>query len=131
MSWRVAILGATGLVGRAMARLLDERAFPVSELRLLASERSASRTIEFRGRTLTVQPASAESFADLDLALFACTNDVAQQWSPVARAAGVRVVDNSSAFRYDDAVPLIVPEVNADRLPADAMLVANPNCSTI
>jgi aspartate-semialdehyde dehydrogenase len=114
-----------------MLRQLEERSFPVAELRLLASERSASRTIEFRGQALPVEAVSAAGFAGLDLALFACTNDVAKVWSPVARAAGVRVVDNSSAFRYDDDVPLIVPEVNGDRIPAQATLVANPNCSTI
>jgi aspartate-semialdehyde dehydrogenase len=131
MSLSVIVLGATGLVGRTMLRILEERAFPVGELRLLASERGGSRTLEFHGRSQAVEPVTAAAFAGADLALFACANPVSRRWAPVARAAGVSVVDNSSAFRYDDGVPLVVPEVNGPLLAARPPLVANPNCSTI
>jgi len=131
MNPRVAVLGATGLVGRTTLRILEERRFELSELRPLASERSADRTLPFAGDELAVRPVSDEAFAGIDLAIFACANDVSRRWAPVARAAGARVVDNSSAFRYDDAVPLVVPEVNGERLDDGPALVANPNCSTI
>jgi aspartate-semialdehyde dehydrogenase len=131
MSLSVIVLGATGLVGRTMLRILEERAFPVGELRLLASERGASRTLDFRGRGHAVAPVTPGAFEGADLALFACANAVSQRWTPVALAAGVTVVDNSSAFRYEDGVPLVVPEVNGPLLAARPPLVANPNCSTI
>jgi len=131
MSGRVVVLGATGLVGRTVLRLLEERDFPVRELRLLAGPSTESRTIPFRDLPVPVVPASSEGFAGAELALFACKNPISQQWAPVARKAGVRVVDNSSAFRYDADVPLVVPEVNGELLDARPDLVANPNCSTI
>jgi aspartate-semialdehyde dehydrogenase len=131
MSRRVAVLGATGLVGRAMLRQLEERSFPVGDLRLLASERSASRTLEFDGRSLPVHPVAPDAFAGIDIALFACGNAVSQQWAAAAQERGVRVVDNSSAFRYQDGVPLVVPEINGALLARRPSLVANPNCSTI
>ena len=131
MSTSVIVLGATGLVGRTMLRVLEERDFPVGELRLLASDRSAGLSLGFRGRMVGVAPVRAESFAGADLAFFACKNPLALQWAPNARAAGVTVVDNSSAFRYEDGVPLVVPEVNGHLLNDHPPLVANPNCSTI
>ncbi len=131
MSLSVIVLGATGLVGRTMLRILEERAFPIGDLRLLASERGDARTLACGGRDHAVEPVTADAFAGADLALFACANAVSQQWAPVARAAGVTVVDNSSAFRYDDGVPLVVPEVNGRMLEGHPPLVANPNCSTI
>jgi aspartate-semialdehyde dehydrogenase len=131
MSLSVIVLGATGLVGRTMLQVLAERSIPVGELKALASDRSASRTVEFAGQSVPVEPVSDAAFEGVDLALFACANAVSQQWAPVARAAGVTVVDNSSAFRYDDHVPLVVPEVNGALLESHPMLVANPNCSTI
>lgn len=131
MSSSVIVLGATGLVGRTVLRILEERDLPVRELRLLASERGAARSLAFRGASVAVEPVSAAAFTGADLALFACSNDVSRQWAPVARAAGVTVVDNSSAFRYDDQVPLVVPEVNGTLLATHPSLVANPNCSTI
>ena len=131
MSVSVIVLGATGLVGRTMLRILEERDLPVRDLRLLASERGSARSLTFRGATIAVEPVSAAAFAGAELALFACSNEVSRQWAPVARAAGVTVVDNSSAFRYDDGVPLVVPEVNGALLAAHPQLVANPNCSTI
>jgi len=131
MTPRIAVLGATGLVGRAMLALLEAREFPTQAPLLLARDRPEGRTVPFRGRELPVLAVTEERFRYLDLALFACGNAVSQQWAPVARAAGVSVVDNSSAFRYDDAVPLVVPELNGALLDARPTLVANPNCSTI
>ncbi|TMQ73813.1 MAG: aspartate-semialdehyde dehydrogenase [Candidatus Eisenbacteria bacterium] len=131
MSLSVIVLGATGLVGKTMLRILEQRDFPVGTLRLLASDRAGDRTLDFRDHAHPVNPVSAEAFAGVDLALFASANAVSQQWAPVARAAGVTVVDLSSAFRYDDPVPLVVPEVNGALLAGHPTLVANPNCSTI
>ncbi len=131
MSRTVAILGATGMVGRTTLAILEERAFPLDELRLLASERSASRTLRFRGRDLPVQAVSAQAFVGVSLALFATSAELSRQWAPVARAAGARVVDNSSAYRMDADVPLVVPEVNGALLDARPGLVANGNCVAI
>ncbi len=129
MSRTVAILGATGQVGRTMLAILEERAFPCDRVRLLASPRAAGRTLTFRGAPVAVEPVGPDAFRDVAIALFAVKNPIAQQWAPVARAAGAVVIDNSSAYRYDDAVPLVVPEVNGDLLDARPTLVANPNCS--
>lgn len=131
MSRRVAVLGATGLVGRTVLRILEERRFPLDDLRLLASERAAGRTVDAFGRAWPVEPVSERGFDGVDVALFAVKNPISERWAPVARAAGARVVDNSSAFRYVPEVPLVVPEVNADALAGRPTLVANPNCSTI
>ncbi len=127
----VAILGATGLVGRTMLGCLEERAFPCDTVRLLASDRSGARALPFRGGAVPVVPADDHAFDGIDIALFAVPNDLAQRWAKVARAAGAQVIDNSSAFRYVDAVPLVVPEINGALLDAHPMLIANPNCSTI
>ena len=129
MSRTVAILGASGLVGRTMLAVLEQRAFPCDRVRLLASPRQGGRTLPFRGAEVPVEPVSADAFTGVELALFAVKNPLAQQWAPVARAAGACVIDNSSAYRYDDAVPLVVPEVNGALLDARPTLVANPNCS--
>lgn len=131
MTWSVALLGATGLVGRTALRLLEERRFPVRELRALASDRAAGRTVRFGGADHPVRPVSREAFEGVDLALFTCANAVSEEWAPVARAAGAVVVDNSSAHRYHPEVPLVVPEVNPQALDGRPTLVANPNCSTI
>jgi aspartate-semialdehyde dehydrogenase len=131
VSHRVAILGATGLVGQTMLRILEERDFPTASPKLLASDGSAGRTLEFRGRPLPIEPPGPEAFAGVELALFAVSNALSEHWAPVARAAGTRVVDNSSAFRYRDGIPLVVPEVNGALLDARPGLIANPNCSTI
>ena len=114
-----------------MLALLEERAFPLQSVRLLASERSASRTMRFRGADVPVQAVSAEAFAGVDLALFATSAELSREWAPVAQAAGARVVDNSSAFRMDPGVPLVVPEVNGALLDARPTLVANGNCVAI
>src|SRR6185503_2553812 len=99
-----------------MLRLLEEREFPVGELELLASDRPSRPSLEFRGRAVPVEPVSERSFDGVEIALFAAENPVAERWAPVAQAAGARVVDNSSAFRYRDEIPLVVPEVNGERL---------------
>jgi aspartate-semialdehyde dehydrogenase len=127
----VAILGATGLVGRTLLGILEERAFALDELRLLASDRSHARSLRFRGRDVAVQPVSEAAFAGVSLALFATAAELSREWAPVARAAGARVVDCSSAFRMDPAVPLVVPEVNGELLDAGPTLVANGNCVAI
>jgi aspartate-semialdehyde dehydrogenase len=131
MSLRLGLLGATGLVGRTMLAVLAERGFPVDEPRLLASGRGDERALRFRDRDLPVVPVSAAALAGLDVVLSAVSNPLAEEWVPVARDAGAVVVDNSSAFRYHDDVPLVVPEVNGALLAARPRLVANPNCSTI
>lgn len=133
MSYVVAILGASGAVGQEMLRTLERRGFPVKELRLLASARSAGRRLPFRGRLLTVEAVTPESFEGVDFALFSAGGSVSKEWAPIAAAKGAIVIDNTSAFRMDADVPLVVPEVNAhaiDTLPA-RRIVANPNCSTI
>jgi aspartate-semialdehyde dehydrogenase len=131
VSRTVAVLGATGLVGRTTLRILEERRFALDELRPLASERSASKSVTFRGAEIPVRPVSAEAFAGVSLALFATSAELSREWAPAARAAGAVVVDNSSAFRMDPAVPLVVPEVNGALLDARPGLVANGNCVAI
>jgi aspartate-semialdehyde dehydrogenase len=131
MSLRIGLLGATGLVGRTMLALLEARDLAVEPPRLLASGRDPGARLPFRGRSLPVAAVGPDAFAGLDLALFATANAVSARWADIAREAGARVVDNSSAFRYDAAVPLVVPEVNGELLDARPTLVANPNCSTI
>ncbi|HLQ36226.1 MAG TPA: aspartate-semialdehyde dehydrogenase [Planctomycetota bacterium] len=128
---RVAIVGATGAVGEELLLVLAARAFPVSQLSLLASERSAGQQLRFRGELVPVQALADDSFRGVELALFSAGAAVARQWAPRAVAAGAVVVDNSSAFRQQDDVPLVVPEVNAAALRGHRGLIANPNCSTI
>lgn len=128
---RVGILGATGAVGEQMRIVLAERKFPMAELRLFGSARSAGREIEFEGQMLKVQEASVEAFKGLDLLLGAADNDVAKKFLPAAAAMGITVVDNSSAFRLDPEIPLVVPEVNPEDALTGSKLIANPNCATI
>lgn len=132
MSYTVAIAGATGLVGRTMIKVLQERSFPVDRLRLLASERSAGTKLSFWGEDFEVQPISRDGFEGVDVALFSAGGSAAREWAPVAVECGAVVIDNSSAFRMHADVPLIVPEVNPHALPdASPRIIANPNCSTI
>ena len=131
MSRTVAILGATGLVGRTMLAILEERGFPLDEIRLLASERSVARTLRFRGADVPVQAVTPAAFAGVDVALFASSAELSRAWAPVAQTAGARVVDNSSAFRMEPGVPLVVPEVNGELLRSRPSLVANGNCVAI
>ena len=128
---KVAILGATGAVGREMMKILAERQFPVSELHLLASERSVGRQVEWNGRTLTVELACDEAFAGMDIVLGAAENDIAQRFAPAIRKAGAVFVDNSSAFRLDPDVPLVIPEINPEDVKKHHGIIANPNCTTI
>ncbi len=134
-TYSVAILGATGLVGRTMLQVLQERDFPVREIIPLASGRSRGQEIPFRGERYPADVPSAGVFGRADIALFSAGAGASREWAPVAAEAGAVVVDNSSAFRMDPEVPLVVPEVNADAVfGADgrpAKIIANPNCSTI
>lgn len=127
----VAILGATGVVGQELAQLLAERQFPLGNLKLLASPRSAGKKITVSGQEYVIEAVSAESFQDIDIAFFSAGGDVSKQWAPIAVAAGAVVIDNTSAFRMDPAVPLVVPEVNKEAALTHRGIIANPNCSTI
>ena len=128
--YRVAILGATGAVGQEFLNLIEERKFPFSELRLLASSRSAGKKIAFMGKEYTVEETTADSFAGIDIALFA-GGAASKEFAPHAVKAGAVVIDNSSAFRMDPEVPLVVPEVNPEVIKKHKGIIANPNCSTI
>lgn len=128
---RIAIVGATGLVGETMIQVLEESGIEPQALRLLASEQSAGRAVTFRGTAYTVEAISEAIFEAVDFALFALDGDLARHWIPIARSKGVVVIDNSSAYRMTPGVPLIVPEVNGEAVRAHEGLVANPNCSTI
>ena len=127
----VAVIGATGTVGREMVSILEERRFPVSELVLLASERSEGERIEFGGKNRSVKKLSKDSFKDVDIAFFSAGSELSKKFAPLAAAAGAVVIDSSSAFRMDPKVPLVVPEINADALGSHAGIIANPDCSTI
>lgn len=127
----VAVAGATGAVGREMVDILQERNFPVSDLVLLASDRSEGERLEFQGRTVAVKRLSKDSFTGVDIALFSAGGERSLEFAPAAVKAGAIVIDNSSAFRMDPAVPLVVPEVNAHAIEAHSGIIANPNCSTI
>ena len=128
--YNVAILGATGAVGGEFLKLIEERNFPFAELRLLASKRSAGTEIEFMGKTYVVQEATKDSFQGIDIALFA-GGSISKEFAPYAVEAGAVVIDNSSTFRMDPEVPLVVPEVNPQAILKHKGIIANPNCSTI
>jgi aspartate-semialdehyde dehydrogenase len=127
----VAVAGATGAVGREMLKILHERKFSAREIRALASSRSAGSTVPFGDDELRVQELTEDSFADVDLALFSAGGDTSKKFAPIAAEAGCVVVDNSSAWRMDPEVPLVVPEVNPQALREHKNIIANPNCSTI
>lgn len=136
----VAIVGATGAVGQEFLRVLEQRQFPMGELRLLASARSAGKTAQYKGESLTIQELTADSFEGVDIALFSAGGSISKQYAQAAVDAGAVVVDNSSAFRMTDGVPLVVPEVNPEAIAAANIglrqdqvpgIIANPNCSTI
>jgi aspartate-semialdehyde dehydrogenase len=127
----VAVVGATGVVGRTMTQVLLEREFPVGELRLLASERSAGRTLSIDGRTHEVREATADAFDGVDIALFSAGAGASRELAPLAAARGATVVDNSSAWRMDPTIPLVVSQVNPDDLEGHPGIIANPNCSTM
>jgi aspartate-semialdehyde dehydrogenase len=126
----VAVVGATGAVGIEMIRTLEKRAFPVRRLTLLASARSAGKRLTFRGQEVPVQELKQDSFAGIDVALFSAGAGISRQFAPDAAKAGCVVIDNSNAFRMDDSVPLVVPEINAADVHAHRGIIANPNCTT-
>ncbi len=131
--YTVAVVGATGAVGGEMVKILDERNFPVSRLVPLASEDSIGKFVDFRGKDEPIQVLKKESFKGVDIALFSAGNAVSREYAPIAAKAGAVVIDNSSAFRMEKDIPLVVPEVNPERV-ADYKnrgIIANPNCSTI
>lgn len=130
-SYRVAILGATGAVGTELLELLDSRDFPLADLKLLASPRSAGTTLSFRGEALSVEAVEASSFKGVDIVLASAGGSISKAWAETAIASGAVVIDNSSAFRMDSSVPLIVPEVNPEAAAYHRGLIANPNCTTI
>jgi len=131
-SCNVAVVGATGAVGETMLKVLAERKFPIGKLHLLASERSAGEKIEFEGQTLVVEDLATFDPRGVDIALFSAGGSVSKEYAPKFAAAGAVVIDNSSAFRYQDDVPLVVSEVNPDALKNRPLgIVANPNCSTM
>ncbi|PSB08283.1 aspartate-semialdehyde dehydrogenase [Pleurocapsa sp. CCALA 161] len=127
----VAILGATGAVGKELLQLLAERQFPLKNLRLLASSRSAGSQIAFKGQSITVEAVSENSFQDIDIVLASAGGSTSKEWVHQAVAAGAVVIDNSSAFRMDDNVPLVVPEINPEAAAQHHGIIANPNCTTI
>src|ERR671922_2539071 len=132
MGYKVAVVGATGNVGREMLGILDERKFPADEVVALASRRSVGVDVSYGDRTLKVKALEHYDFSDIDICLMSAGGSVSKEWSPKIGAAGAVVIDNSSAWRYDQDVPLIVPEVNADAAAGFAKknIIANPNCST-
>ena len=132
-TYDVAVMGATGAVGEAMIEILEQRDFPVGNLYPLASERSAGKVIQFRGKSCRVQNLVDFDFAKAQIGLFSAGASLSKEYAPIAAKAGCVVIDNTSQFRYDDDIPLIVPEVNADALPGYRKhnIIANPNCSTI
>ena len=129
--YAVAVVGATGAVGREMVSILEERKFPVAELVLLASERTEGERIEFNNKDWTVKKLGKDSFIGVDIALFSAGSEQSLKYAPIAVAARTVVIDNSSAFRMDPKVPLVIPEVNAHVIVKHSGIIANPNCSTI
>lgn len=129
--YNVAILGATGAVGTELLALLEERNFPLDKLKLLASERSAGKSVMFAGQELTIETVTDSSFDDVDIVLASAGGSISKQWLPIATKAGAVSIDNSSAFRMHPDVPLIVPEVNPEAAAQHKGIIANPNCTTI
>jgi len=126
----IAVVGATGAVGIEMIKTLEKRNFPVSKLTLLASARSVGKKLKFRGEDAAVKELTKDSFKGIDIALFSAGGSISKEFAPIAAKAGCVVVDNSSAFRMDDSVPLVVPEVNASDVKWHKGIIANPNCTT-
>ncbi|MGH2569482.1 MAG: aspartate-semialdehyde dehydrogenase [Bacteroidota bacterium] len=127
----VAVVGATGLVGRAMVKVLEERNFPLNRLVLLASERSVGKEVTYNGKPLPVHKLQPERFKHIEFALFSAAGTISKEFAPLAVSQGAVVIDNSSAFRMDEKVPLVVPEVNRRQLFKHKGIIANPNCATI
>src|SRR6059058_2994934 len=131
MSVNVAIVGATGAVGQEFLNVLSERNFPIKTLKLLASAKSAGKQMEFRGKTYTVEELTKDSFKDVQIAFFSAGGSISKEFAPAAVAAKAVVVDNTSAFRMKEGIPLVVPEVNPEQIHKHVGIIANPNCSTI
>ncbi|MDP1808924.1 MAG: aspartate-semialdehyde dehydrogenase [Actinomycetota bacterium] len=129
--YNVAIVGATGAVGEQMRLILESRGFPVGALRLLASPKSEGKRLTWRRTGVSVTALAEDSFADVDIALFSAGSAISRRYAPIARDAGAVVIDNSSAWRMEEGVPLVVPEVNRQALAGHSGIIANPNCSTI
>src|ERR1017187_5564129 len=127
----VANVGATGAVGIEMIKTLEKRSFPVGELTLLASARSAGKKLKFRGEEIVIKELTKDSFAGIDIALFSAGGSISKEFAPIAVKAGCVVVDNSSVFRQDQNVPLVVPEINASDIKSHKGIIANPNCTTV
>lgn len=128
----IAVVGATGLVGGTIVKVLEEREFPVGDIYFLSSKKSAGKNIEFKGREYIVEELTEESFdRDIDIALFAAGGAVSEKFAPIAVEKGVQVIDNSSVFRMSEGVPLVVPEVNPEDIRKNKGIISNPNCSTI
>jgi aspartate-semialdehyde dehydrogenase len=131
LGYKLAIVGATGLVGQEFIKILEQRSFPIESIRLLASDRSAGQKLFVSHQEILVEETVPESFNDIDIALFSAGTDISRYFSPIANRSGAVVVDNSSAFRMDPHVPLVVPEINPEDIRQHKGLIANPNCSTI
>ncbi len=131
MGYSVAIVGATGMVGREFIKILEQRNFPVDGMRLLASDRSSGKKIFVNHNEIVVEETTAESLKDIDIAFFSAGAEVSRHFAPIAAQAGAVVIDNSSAFRMEPEIPLVVPEVNPEDIGRHKGIIANPNCSTI
>lgn len=129
-SYHIAVVGATGAVGAELLRVLERRGFPVETLRPLCSQRSAGTTVSFRGKDIPATELSAASFEGIDLAFFSAGGEISRQFAPIARESGAVVIDNSSVFRMEPDVPLVIPEINAEDARQHRGLIANPNCTT-
>lgn len=128
-SINLAIVGATGAVGQELLKLLEKRCFPIHELHCFASARSAGKEVEFQGKRIPIKPLTEGSFEGIDIAIFSAGSQISRQWVPYAAERGVKIIDNSSAFRMDPDVPLIIPEINPHALQSHHRIVACPNCS--
>ncbi len=128
--YRVGVVGATGVVGQEIIKILEAREFPIDSLRLFASERSLGQTVEFNGNHVDVEVLSSDTLTDLDFALFSAGSSISKEFCPIAAERGIICIDNTSHFRMDEGVPLVVPEVNKDALINHKNIIANPNCST-
>ena len=127
----IAIAGVTGAVGAEFIATMDKRAFRVGKLKALASARSAGKAIDFRGRKIAIEELTENSFEGVDIALFSAGGGISRKFAPIAVKAGAVVIDNSSAFRMDPNVPLVIPEINANRIAGHKGIIANPNCAAI
>ncbi|MCK4277614.1 MAG: aspartate-semialdehyde dehydrogenase, partial [Desulfurellaceae bacterium] len=131
--YNVAVVGATGMVGEEMASILEERNFPIKEINFLASEKSVGKTIHFKGEGMPVNALDKNSFRGIDIALFSAGGKVSKEYAPIAVKSGAVVIDNTSCFRMDEDIPLVVPEVNPEDIAQykNRGVISNPNCSTI